>query len=150
MPAQRTTGDSPLDVFFRPKNIAVIGATERPASVGRAIVANLIEGAFPGAVYPVNPKHSSVLGLTSYPDLAAIPGGVELAVIVTPARTVPEVVKQCADAGVEGAIIISAGFRETGEAGMLLEQEVLRAARRRESSHQAVRLRSEERRVGKE
>ena len=120
---------SPLEVFFRPRNVAVIGATDRPASVGHAILANLQKGSFPGAICPVNPKHSTVLGLTSYPDVAAIPGGVELAVIVTPAQTVPGVVKQCADAGVQGAIIISAGFRETGERGMLLEQEALREAR---------------------
>jgi acetyltransferase len=130
MPSKRKPGQSPLDVFFRPRNIAVIGATERPGSVGRAIVANLVQGAFPGAIYPVNPKHPTILGFTSYPDLAAIPGGAELAVIVTPARTVPGVVKQCADAGVQGAIIISAGFREIGESGALLEQEVLREARR--------------------
>jgi len=128
MSSKRKPGGSPLDVFFRPQNIAVIGATERPASVGRAILANLQQGAFPGAIYPVNPQHSTLLGLASYPDIAAIPGGVELAVIVTPARTVPGVVKQCAAAGVQGAIIISAGFREIGESGVLLEQEVLREA----------------------
>jgi acetyltransferase len=132
MPSKRKTGESPLDVFFRPTNVAVIGATEKPASVGRAIVANLVEGGFPGAIYPVNPKHPKVLGLTSYPELASIPEDVALAVIVTPALTVPGIVKQCADAGVEGAIIISAGFRETGDSGKLLEQEVLREARRRD------------------
>src|SRR5512146_1882368 len=100
MPSKRKPGESPLDVFFRPQNIAVIGATERPASVGRAIVANLKQGGFPGAIYPVNPKHSTVLGLASYPDLAAIPGDVDLAVIITPAKTVPGIMKQCADAGV--------------------------------------------------
>ncbi len=140
MPSKRKPGESPLDVFFRPQNIAVIGATERPASVGRAIVANLVQGGFPGAIYPVNPKHPTVLGLTSYPDLAAIPGDVDLAVIITPAKTVPGIMKQCADAGVHGAIIISAGFRETGERGRLLEQEVLREARGREASHEAVRV----------
>jgi len=130
MPSKRKSGQSPLDVFFRPQNVAVIGATERPASVGHAILANLQQGKFPGAIYPVNPKHSTVLGLTSYPSVAAIPGDVELAVIVTPAQTVPGVVKESADAGVQGAVIISAGFRETGETGMLLEQEVLREAQR--------------------
>jgi acetyltransferase len=130
MPSKRKPGVSPLDVFFRPQNVAVIGATGRPASVGHAIVANLVQGKFSGSIYPVNPKHQTVLGLTCYPHVAAIPGGVELAVIVTPARTVPGIVKQCADSGVQGAIIISAGFRETGESGMLLEQEILREARR--------------------
>lgn len=130
MASKRRPGESPLDVFFRPENVAVIGATERPGSVGRAIVANLVQGGFPGAIFPVNPKHATVLGLTSYPDLAAIRKPVELAVIVTPAPTVPGVVKQCADAGAKGAIIISAGFREIGEAGKRLEEEVLREARR--------------------
>lgn len=126
---QRTPGKSPLDVFFRPSNVAVIGATEREGSVGRAIVANLVQGKFPGAIYPVNPRHSTILGLASYPQVAAITGDVELAVIVTPAQTVPAVVKQCSGAGVQGAIIISAGFRETGESGVRLEGEILREAR---------------------
>ena len=132
MASKRKPGESPLDVFFRPQNVAVIGATERPGSVGRAIVANLVQGGFPGGIYPVNPKHSTILGLASYPDLRAAPKPVDLAVIVTPAATVAAVVKQCADEGVKGAIIISAGFREIGEAGRLLEEEVLREARRGE------------------
>src|SRR5690242_6878090 len=130
MASKRRPGESPLDVFFRPQSVAVIGATERPGSVGRAIVANLVQGGFPGAIYPVNPKHATVLGLTSYPELAAVPKPVELAVIVTPAQTVPGIVRQCGDAGVKGAVIISAGFREIGEAGKHLEAEVLHEARR--------------------
>src|SRR5581483_5866447 len=130
MASKRRPGESPLDVFFRPENVAVVGATERPGSVGRAIVANLVQGGFRGAIYPVNPKHSTVLGLRSYPDLTTVPKPAELAVIVTPARTVPGIVKQCGDAGVKGAILISAGFREVGEAGKRLEEEVLREARR--------------------
>jgi acetyltransferase len=120
---------APLGVFFHPRNVAVIGATEEPASVGRSLVANLKQTAFGGRVYPVNPKHSTVLDLPCFPSLGEVPEKVDLAVIATPASTVPGVVRDCVAAGVEGAIVISAGFKETGEAGAALEQEVLREAR---------------------
>ncbi len=115
----------PLDVFFRPRNVAVIGATEDLAGVGRSLVTNLKQTAFGGGVYAVNPKRSTVLDLPCYPSIGAVPERVDLAVIATPARTVPGIVAQCVMAGVEGAIIISAGFKETGERGAFLEQEIL-------------------------
>ena len=121
---------APLDVFFRPRNVAVIGATEDQAGVGRSIVSNLKQTSFGGTVYPVNPKHSEVLGLPCYPSIREIPERVDLAVIATPARTVPGIVGECAAAGVEGAIIISAGFKEIGEKGAALEREVLAEARK--------------------
>ncbi|HEV2177562.1 MAG TPA: bifunctional acetate--CoA ligase family protein/GNAT family N-acetyltransferase [Terriglobia bacterium] len=120
----------PLDVFFAPKTVAVVGATETAASVGRTIVANLIGSPFGGAVFPINPKRDAVLGIKAYPNVAAAPAPVELAVIATPARTVPAVVGECVDAGVRGAIIISAGFKETGAAGAELEAQILAHARR--------------------
>jgi acetyltransferase len=120
----------PLDVFFAPRNVAVIGATESPASVGRTILWNLINSPFGGTVFPVNPKRTSVLGIRAYPNIAAVPDKVDLAVIVTPARTVPGVVRECVAAGVKGAIIISAGFKEAGKAGAELERQVLEEARR--------------------
>ncbi len=120
----------PLDVFFSPQNVAVIGATETTASVGRTILWNLINSPFGGTVYPVNPKRSSVLGIRAYANIAAVPDKVDLAVIVTPASTVPAVVRDCVAAGVKGAIIISAGFRESGKAGADLERQVLEEARR--------------------
>ncbi|HUJ21843.1 MAG TPA: bifunctional acetate--CoA ligase family protein/GNAT family N-acetyltransferase [Bryobacteraceae bacterium] len=120
----------PLDVFFSPQNVAVIGATETPASVGRTIVWNLINSPFGGTVFPVNPKRPSILGIRAYPNIAAVPDKVDLAVIVTPARTVPDVVRECVAAGVKGAIIISAGFKEAGQAGVELERQVLEEARR--------------------
>ncbi|MGH9648234.1 MAG: CoA-binding protein, partial [Bryobacteraceae bacterium] len=116
---------APLDVFFRPRNVAVIGATEDQGGVGRSLVSNLKQTSFGGSVYPVNPKHSEVLGLPCYPNLQAIPEHVDLAVIATPARTVPGIVSECAAAGVEGAIIISAGFKEIGEKGAALERDIL-------------------------
>src|SRR6476646_9400636 len=99
---------APLDVFFHPRNVAVIGATADLTGVGRSLVSNLKQTSFGGTVYPVNPKHSEVLGLRCYPSMREIPEQVDLAVIATPARTVPGIVGECAAAGVEGAIIISA------------------------------------------
>lgn len=120
----------PLDAIFAPKSVAVIGATEKAGSVGRTLLWNLISSPFGGTVFPVNPKRSNVLGIKAYPNIAAVPEAVDLAVVVTPAPTVPGVIRECVEAGVKGAIIISAGFKETGEAGIQLEHEVLAHARR--------------------
>jgi acetyltransferase len=119
-----------LEVFFKPKHVAVIGATETKDSVGRTILWNLISTPFGGTVFPVNPKRPSVLGIKAYPSIAAVPQKVDLAVIVTPAVTVPGLIEECVAAGVKGAIIISAGFKETGPAGLELEQRILGIARR--------------------
>ena len=121
---------NPLDAIFRPTSLAVIGATDRPGSVGRTVVENIRKAGFPGAFYPINPHRKEVLGVPAYPSLAAAPGGVELAIIVTPAATVPEAVRDCVAAGVRGAVVISAGFKETGAEGARLEREVLAEARR--------------------
>jgi acetyltransferase len=117
-----------LDVFFKPKSIAVIGATEAPHSVGRSILANLKE--FPGVIYPVNPRHDSLLDLRCCRSIASVPEPVDLVVIATPASTVLGVIRECVHAGVPAAIIISAGFREIGEGGAALEREILVEARR--------------------
>jgi len=122
--------NSSLDVFFAPTTVALIGATETPGSVGRTILKNLIASPFGGTVYPVNPKRPNVLGVRAYPSVSAIPEKVDLAVIVTPAPTVPSIVKECVAAGVKGAIIISAGFKETGPAGVELERQVMIEARK--------------------
>jgi acetyltransferase len=122
--------DRPLDAIFAPRNVAVIGATDKAGSVGRTILWNLIGSPFGGAVFPVNPKRPSVLGIKAYPSIAAVPDAVDLAVIVTPAPTVPAVVRECVAAGAKGAIVISAGFKETGDAGVALERQVLEEARR--------------------
>ena len=121
---------NPLDVIFRPKSIAVIGATEREGSVGRTVVENLVKGGFAGTLCGVNPHRREVLGVPTYPSLADAPGKVDLAVVVTPAVTVPGVIRECGAAGVGGAVIISAGFKEVGAAGAQLEQEALAEARR--------------------
>jgi acetyltransferase len=118
-----------LDVFFKPRSVAVIGATEKAGHVGRAILWNLISSPFGGTVYPVNSKRAAVLGIHAYPSIGDVPERVDLAVVVTPAESVPSVICECAEAGVRGAVIISAGFRETGEHGRELERQVLEAAR---------------------
>jgi acetyltransferase len=114
----------PLHSFFAPASVAVIGATETEGSVGRTVLWNLISSPFGGTVFPVNPKRASVLGIKAYPQVSDVPGGVELAVIVTPAPSVPDIIGVCARANVRAAIIISAGFKECGPAGMELESQV--------------------------
>jgi acetyltransferase len=118
-----------LDAIFAPKNVAVVGATENPGSVGRTIMWNLLTNPFGGTVYPVNPKRPSVMGVKSYTSVSAIPEPVDLAVIVTPAPTVPVIIQECVDKGIPGAIIISAGFKETGPEGAALEQKILQIAK---------------------
>ncbi|MDQ3316842.1 MAG: CoA-binding protein, partial [Actinomycetota bacterium] len=119
-----------LDAIFRPETVAVIGATERPGSVGRTIMWNLVSSPFGGTVFPVNSRRPNVLGIKAYPSVSEVPQKVDLAVVVAPAQTVPGIIAECAEAGVEGAIVISAGFRETGPEGMELEEQVLQEARK--------------------
>jgi len=118
-----------LDAIFAPKNVAVIGATENVGSVGRTIMANLIATPFGGAVFPVNPKRSSILGVKAYPSIKDVPDPVDLAVLVTPAKSVPGLIGECIEAGIPGAIIISAGFKEVGAEGIALEKSIMDQAR---------------------
>ena len=101
---------NPLDAIFIPKTVAVIGATEKPGSVGRTLLWNLITNPFGGTVFPINPQRHSVLGIKAYPTILDAPEKIDLAVIVTPAQTVPQIISDCVNAGIKGAIIISAGF----------------------------------------
>ena len=115
--------------------MAVIGATEKAGSVGRTILWNLISSPFGGTVYPVNPKRASVLGIKAYPNLAAIPEPVDLAVIVTPAATVPGLIARVRRGRrARASIVISAGFKEIGPEGAELERQVLAEARARPAS----------------
>ena len=120
---------SPLDSFFAPSSVAVIGATEKEGSVGRTIFWNLISSPFGGTVYPVNQKRASILGVRAYPNLAALPETPELVVVVTPAPAVPATIEECAAAGVKAVVIISAGFKEVGPEGAELERQILATAR---------------------
>ena len=119
-----------LDPIFQPRSVAVIGATERPGSVGRTIIWNLISNPFGGVVYPVNPTRPSVLGIKAYPNIGDIDDEIDLAVVVTPAPTVPGIIEECVAKGVKGAIIISAGFKERGPEGVALEKRILEIAHR--------------------
>ena len=119
----------PLSALFTPETVAVIGATDRAGSVGRTLLKNLISNPFGGTVFPVNPKRKSVLGIKAYPDIKSVPEPVDLAIIATPAPTVPNIIDECIEAEVKGAIIISAGFKEIGPAGVELEQQILQKAR---------------------
>jgi acetyltransferase len=126
----RTASPRPLDSIFAPKSVALIGATESPNSVGRTVLENLVKGQFPGPIYPVNPKRETVLGVKAYPGILAVAGKVDLAVVVTPPPSIPGIIHDCVQAGVRGAVIISAGFKETGAAGLELERQILAEARR--------------------
>ena len=121
---------NPLDAIFAPNTVAVIGASEKPGSVGRNLLWNLITNPFGGTVFPVNPQHSSILGIKAYSTIFDVPEKIDLAVIATPASTVPKIIADGVDAGIKGAIIISAGFKEVGEKGLTLEQEILQQAHR--------------------
>lgn len=114
-----------LDAIFKPKTVAVIGAKDSVGSVGRTLLLNLKSSPFSGSIYPVNPKRNEVLGLTCYPTIADVPEKIDLAILVTPAKTIPALVQECKDAGVRGLIIISAGFKELGVDGLTLENEIL-------------------------
>jgi acetyltransferase len=113
-----------LQPLFLPRSVAVIGATDRPGTVGRSVISNLLETKFPLKIYAVNPSHGEVLGIKTYKHIRETPGGVDLALVVTPAQTVPQIIGECVDAGVKSAVVISAGFREQGHNGALLEEEI--------------------------
>lgn len=119
-----------LNHFFTPKSVAIVGASERPESVGYRILLNMQEAQFKGGLYPVNNKREQILGLKAYPDLRSVPEELDLVVISTPAPSVPDVMRQCGEKGVHCVIIITAGFGELGEEGKKLQQEVLDIAHR--------------------
>lgn len=124
-----TRSRQPLHPFFIPKTVAVVGATERPGSLGKMVLWNLISCSFGRTIFPVNPSRQSVLGIKTYAKIQDVPDKVDLAVIATPAESVPDIIDECAMAGVKGAIIISAGFKEVGPQGVVLEQKILERAR---------------------
>jgi acetyltransferase len=119
----------PLSAIFTPNTVAVIGASDQVGSVGRTLLWNLVSNPFGGTIFPVNPKRHNVLGIHTYPNIKTLPEMVDLAVIATPAATIPGIVAECVEAGVKGAIIISAGFREIGASGRELERQIQEIAR---------------------
>jgi acetyltransferase len=115
-----------LEPLFRPRSVAVIGATDRRGTVGRSVISNLLDTKFPISVYAVNPTHGEVLGIKTLRRVADAPAPLDLAIVVTPAATVPQLIGECVDAGVKSAVVISAGFREQGHSGAALEEEIQR------------------------
>jgi acetyltransferase len=121
---------SALQSLFSPKSVSVIGATDREAAVGRTVLENLLSSKFREMTYAVNPKRTEVLGIRCYAKIGDIPQKVDLAVVVTPAQTVPEVIGECVEAGARSAVVISAGFKERGAKGAELELRVQEQLRR--------------------
>ena len=121
---------SGLDALFLPGSVALIGATERAGTVGRTVLENLRHPSFQGKVYAVNSRHSEICGLKAYPSIGAVPEKVDLAVVATPAPTVPNIIGECVDADVKSAIVISAGFKERGPQGIELEYQIQNQLRR--------------------
>ncbi len=123
MPAEK------LDKIFKPESVAVIGASEREGSVGATLMKNIVEG-FDGEIYPVNINSDSVMDIEAASNVKEIKSDVDLAIIATPAKTVPGIVEECGEAGIEAGIVISAGFSETGSEGKKIEEELNEARKR--------------------
>ncbi len=123
--SSRSMGTEKLDAIFNPRRIAIIGASDRERSIGAKLLRNLIGVGYKGVIYPVNPFRSTVQSITAYPSIKKIPWKVDLAVVATPAHTVPQIVEECGEAGVSGVIIISAGFKGCGKEGEVFEKQIL-------------------------
>ncbi len=113
-----------LEPFFRPKSVAVVGASREPRKFGHVILKNFVESEFNGKAYPVNPAAENILGIRAYPSVKEVPGELDLAVVAVPAPIVPSVIDECLSKKVKAAIIISGGFREIGKKGEKLELEI--------------------------
>jgi len=118
-----------LDCIFKPKSIAVIGASNAPGKWGHRMVNNPLNTGYRGAIYPVNPTEKTVLGLPAYASVKDIPGAVDMAVMVAPAQYVPQAMRDCAAKGIKGVVMITAGFAEVGAEGKKLQDEVVQIAR---------------------
>lgn len=118
-----------LKSIFEPNSVAVIGASDRAASVGEQVLRNICEGGFTGDIYPVNPKHKKVQGLKCYPSVSAIDHPVDLVVFAIPAKHIPKIMKECSQHGVRAVIVLSAGFAEVGKRGEALQNEIVDIAK---------------------
>ncbi|MFA5169014.1 MAG: CoA-binding protein, partial [Candidatus Omnitrophota bacterium] len=123
-----TSRKKDLKALFEPQSIAVVGASRRTEAVGYAIMKNLMDGGFKGKILPVNPKADEILGVKCVPSAADLPESVDLAIFIIPGASVPAELEACAKKGARAAIVISAGFREIGGAGVKLEKEIKRIA----------------------
>jgi acyl-CoA synthetase (NDP forming) len=118
-----------LDAFFYPDAVAVLGPFRDWDGLGCGVIRNMMGLGYTGRIYAVSRSVGEVAGLKAYPSVAEIPGPVDLAVVITPARTVPDVVRQCADKGTRAAVVVSENFAESGEEGAMLQGELVQAAR---------------------
>lgn len=116
-------GIANLHKLFAPESIAVIGASESQGSIGTALISNLLEGGFKGRLLPVTPKYTRIRGLEAVDSISKATG-IDLAIIAVPIKQVPKILEECTEAGIKAAIIISAGGKETGVQGLLLEEEI--------------------------
>jgi len=119
-----------LEMFFNPRGVAVIGASRNEHKLGHGVLRNMIQYGYPGRIYPVNPKSEEILGLKCYPSVLEVPDPVDLAVVVVPNVLVRQIIEQCGQRGIKGAVIITAGFREAGHEGVRMEREVVETAKR--------------------
>ncbi len=117
-----------LERIFRPRHVAVVGASEKTGTIGNALMKNLMDGGFSGTLLPVNPKHKTIHGQTCFESISALETDVDLAIIATPIHSVADIVSECAEKKVGGAIIISAGGKEVGEQGREIEEKIRRIA----------------------
>ena len=122
-------GSDKLEKLFNPASIAVFGASESSHSVGAMVYRNLVSGGFQGRLFPINPKYKKIGNSTCFPSIDKIGNPVDLAIIATPAATVPKILVQCGKAGIKNAIILSAGFGESGEDGQRLNAKLQQTAK---------------------
>ncbi len=119
-----------LDCLFSPRSIAVVGTSRSKGSLGREVLHNLVEYGFQGPVYPINPKADFIHSMKAYPNVTSVPGPVDLAIIVVPKKFVLDTVKECGEKGVRGLVVITAGFKEIGEMGKALEDELVKLVKK--------------------
>ncbi len=119
-----------LKALFTPESIAVIGASNVPGKWGNMMVTRPIQSGYRGPIYPINPREKDILGLKAYSSVLDVPGPIDLAIVTIPASKVPAAMEECVEKGVRAAVLISAGFAETGPQGKSLQDEVLRIARK--------------------
>ena len=119
--------DLRIDKIFNPKSVAIVGASERQETVGYAVLNNLLTMGYEGQIYPVNPKRAQIFGCQAYPSVSAIKAEIDLVVIATPAHTVPNLIEECGNLGIQSVIIISSGFAEIGEDGLKLQNQIEQA-----------------------
>ena len=117
-----------LTSLYRPRSVAIIGASDSPGKVGNAVLRNLIDSGYEGDIYPVNPKRDTIEGIDCYPSVGDIPGSVQQAVMCVPAPVVPGAMRECGEAGVDSLVVITAGFKEAGPEGAALEEDITRIA----------------------